>query len=86
MAGGSAVLIEDGKLKKLYCFLFIPGYLRTRYIEFVTDASTNTLIRCHANAFRYFGDLYRKNSVRQHEAGRHQAAAEAGRQHPEPAI
>jgi hypothetical protein len=26
-----------------------------RYIEFVTDMSTNTLIRCHANAFRYFG-------------------------------
>ena len=26
-----------------------------RYIEFVTDMSTNTLIRCHQNAFRYFG-------------------------------
>jgi hypothetical protein len=25
-----------------------------RYIEFVTDMSTNTLIRCHQNAFRYF--------------------------------
>ena len=48
-------VLEDGKLKKLYCFLFILGYSRTRYIEFVTDMSTNTLIRCHANAFRYFG-------------------------------
>ncbi|AVQ95251.1 IS21 family transposase [Ethanoligenens harbinense] len=46
---------EDGKLKKLYCFLFILGYSRTRYIEFVTNMSTNTLIRCHANAFRYLG-------------------------------
>ena len=26
-----------------------------RYIEFVTDMSTNILIRCHQNAFRYFG-------------------------------
>ena len=26
-----------------------------RYIEFVTDMSTNTLIRCRQNAFRYFG-------------------------------
>jgi hypothetical protein len=26
-----------------------------RYIEFVTDMNTNTMIRCHANAFRYFG-------------------------------
>lgn len=25
------------------------------YIEFVTDMSTNTLIRCHQNAFQYFG-------------------------------
>jgi transposase len=48
-------VLEDGKLKKLYCFLFILGYSRTRYIEFVTDMSTNTLIRCHANAFRYLG-------------------------------
>lgn len=46
---------EDGKRKKLYCFLMILGYSRMRYIEFVTDMSTNTLIRCHQNAFRYFG-------------------------------
>ena len=48
-------VLEDGKLKKQYCFLFILGYSRARYIEFVTDMSTNTLIRCHANAFRYCG-------------------------------
>ncbi len=41
--------------KKLYCFLMILGYSRMRYIEFVTDMSTSTLIRCHQNAFRYFG-------------------------------
>jgi len=46
---------EEGKQKKLYCFLLIMGYSRTRYIEFVTDMNTNTMIRCHANAFRYFG-------------------------------
>ena len=48
-------VLEDGKYKKLYCFLLVLGYSRTRYIEFVTDMSTNTLIRCHTNAFRYFG-------------------------------
>jgi transposase len=48
-------VIEDGKTKKLYCFLMVLGYSRMRYIEFVTDMSTNTMIRCHANAFRYFG-------------------------------
>jgi len=47
------LVYEDGKWKKLYCFLMILGYSRMRYIEFVTDMSTNTLIRCHQNAFRY---------------------------------
>ena len=46
---------EDGEWKKLYCFLMVLGYSRMRYIEFVTDMSTTTLIRCHLNAFRYFG-------------------------------
>lgn len=46
---------ENGKQKKLYCFLMILGYSRIRYIEFVTDMSTATLIRCHINAFRYMG-------------------------------
>jgi len=49
------LVYEDGIWKKLYCFLMILGYSRMRYIEFVTDMSTNTLIRCHQNAFRYFG-------------------------------
>lgn len=48
-------ILENGQRRKLYCFLLVLGYSRMRYIEFVTDMSTNTLIRCHANAFRYFG-------------------------------
>lgn len=46
---------ENGQHKKLYCFLMILGFSRVRYIEFVTDMSTATLIRCHINAFRYMG-------------------------------
>lgn len=48
-------VFEGGQWKKLYCFLMILGYSRMRYIEYVTDMSTSTLIRCHINAFRYFG-------------------------------
>ena len=48
-------VFEDGEWKKLYCFLMILGYSRMRYIEFVTDMTTTTLINCHINAFRYFG-------------------------------
>ena len=47
--------LENGEYKKLYCFLMTLGYSRMRYIEFVTDMSTTTLIKCHINAFRYFG-------------------------------
>ena len=49
------LVYEDGKWKKLSCFLMILGCSRIRYIELVTDMSTKTLIRCHQNAFRYFG-------------------------------
>lgn len=48
-------VLENEEYKKLYCFLMILGYSRMRYIEFVTDMSTTTLIKCHINAFRYFG-------------------------------
>lgn len=47
--------LENGESRKLYCFLMVLGYSRMRYIEFVTDMSTTTLIKCHINAFRYFG-------------------------------
>ena len=48
-------VVDNGQQQKLYCFVMILGYSRSRYIEFVTDMTTNTLIRCHINAFRYFG-------------------------------
>jgi len=49
------LIYENGAAKKLYCFLLILGYSRARYIEFVTDMTTNKMICCHQNAFRYFG-------------------------------
>lgn len=48
------VIDEFGIERKLYCFLMILGYSRMRYIEFVTDMTTETLIKCHINAFHYF--------------------------------
>ncbi len=46
---------ETGSGKKTVLFFHDSGIFAMRYIEFVTDMSTNTLIRCHQNAFRYFG-------------------------------
>lgn len=45
----------DGKTKKLYCFNMILSYSRMRYIEFTLSIDATTLIKCHLNAFRYFG-------------------------------
>lgn len=58
------LVYEARKWKKLYCFLMILGYSRMRYIEFVTDMSTNILIRYHENAFRYFGGIPGGDTVR----------------------
>lgn len=41
-------------MEKLYCFLMILRHSQMWHIEFVADMSTNTLIYCHQNTFRYF--------------------------------
>ena len=46
---------SEGNEKKLYCFLMILGYSRTLYIEFTNSMNTEILLRCHINAFKYFG-------------------------------
>ncbi len=45
----------DGRTRKLYCFNMVLGYSRTRYVEFTLKTDTATFIRCHLNAFHYFG-------------------------------
>ena len=45
----------DGQRTALAAFLFPRRYSRATYVEFVTDLSTPTFLRCHQNAFDYFG-------------------------------
>ncbi|MHB8544959.1 MAG: helix-turn-helix domain-containing protein [Leptospirales bacterium] len=45
----------DGRNRKLYVFSYILGYSRFRYVEFIVDISTQSLIKLHINAFRYTG-------------------------------
>ena len=47
----------DGKQRKMYCFSYVLGYSRFRYVEFTTDISTQPLIKLHMNAFRYTGGI-----------------------------
>ncbi len=37
------------------CFFVVSILVSREVRQFVTDRSTNTLIRCHQNAFRHFG-------------------------------
>ena len=41
--------------RPIYAFFMILGYSRMRYVEFVTEMTTMTLIRCIENAFTYYG-------------------------------
>lgn len=50
---GTVVL--DGEERKLYLFPMILGWSRMRYAEWALDMSTPTFIRCHLNAFEFFG-------------------------------
>lgn len=52
-----AIVEMDGARRKLYCFTMILGYSRMRYAELTFSIDTPTLIRCHLNAFQYFGGL-----------------------------
>lgn len=46
---------EAGKRRKVYAFVMILSYSRMLYIEFTLSMKLETLIRCHQNAFAYFG-------------------------------
>ena len=62
----------------------ILGYSRIWYIEFVTDMSTNTLIRCHQNAFQYFGGY--PEEILYDNMKQAAITFEAGELHTEPAV
>ncbi len=47
----------DGKQRKLYCLSYVLGYSRLRYVEFITDIRTQSLIKLHLDAFRYTGGI-----------------------------
>jgi transposase len=45
----------DGTAIRVYAFVMILCYSRYLYIEFTRSMSLTTLIRCHQNAFAFFG-------------------------------
>lgn len=47
----------NGQRLKLYCFIMVLGYSRAIYLEFVTATDMKTFLRCHINAFKFFGGV-----------------------------
>lgn len=45
----------DGGVSRLYAFSMVMGFSRAKYLEYTLDTSTPTFVRCHLNAFAYFG-------------------------------
>ncbi len=51
----------DGEMLKLHGFHMILGHSRMRYVEFTTSMDLRTLVRCHVNAYKYFGGAPHEN-------------------------
>jgi hypothetical protein len=44
-----------GQTCRFYCFTMVLGFSRCLYAEFTPKMDLQTLLRCHINAFEYFG-------------------------------
>ena len=51
---------EDGRKHRMWGFVMVLGWSRAIYVEFVRRADEATFIRCHLNAFDYFGGVPRR--------------------------
>jgi transposase len=46
---------DKGRLRKVYAFVMVLSFSRMLYVEFTLSMRIEELIRCHQNAFEYFG-------------------------------
>jgi transposase len=46
---------ETGQLRKAWAFVMTLSWSRHQYVEFVWDQKVETFLRCHRNAFKFFG-------------------------------
>lgn len=71
---------ENGGRRRMWGFVMVLGFSRAIYVELVRRADVATFIRCHINAFEYFGGVPRRclydNAkvvvVERDEEGRHE--------------
>ena len=49
-----------GRRHRVWAFVMVLGWSRTLFVEFVRRADAANFIRCHVNAFEYFGGVPRR--------------------------
>lgn len=67
---------ENGMLRKAWAFVMVLGWSRYAYVEFVFDQKVATWLRCHRNAFAFFGGVPKRLVIDNLKAGITQAAWE----------
>lgn len=55
--GYAGKFLVDGKLRKCWVFCMTLGYSRLAYYELVLSQDIESFLRCHINAFEYFGGV-----------------------------
>ena len=58
--GSFAYVGEDRRKRRVWAFVMVLSWSRAIYVEFVRRADVATFIRCHVNAFEYFGGVPRR--------------------------
>ena len=60
---------ETGQLRKAWAFVMTLSWSRHQYVEFVFDQKVATWLRCHRNAFSFFGGVPRRVVIDNLKAG-----------------
>lgn len=50
---------HEGEWHRLFAFLMVACFSRMLYVEFTLSSKTEEFLRCHQNAFHYFGGVFR---------------------------
>lgn len=58
--GHSGLIQHQGRQQRLCAFVMTLGWSRTMYLEFTTSMDETAFVRCHPNAWRYFGGIPRE--------------------------
>ncbi|MDE0132013.1 MAG: IS21 family transposase [bacterium] len=58
--GSLSYVTREGRKRRMWAFVMVLSWSRAIYVEFVRRADAATFMRCHVNAFEYFGGVPRR--------------------------